>query len=292
MIMSRQRTAKRGFTLVELLVVIAIIAILIAILLPMVLAVKRHAQQVACQSNLRQLGVAMIIYGQENQYFPTAHLDMWHSSNNTVTATVECWPVRLRKILRGNQKAFYCPAQNPECQWTDDMPGGVVRAEEIHTHYGYELGERLLLKGERYSINGVKSPMGVYFSYGINHMGSTGSWSGRGTGAVFWGFEKGSREPVWNYLHRFKEMKRPAEFIMMADSTVDTIGDTYIASWRFGNVDYSAGTIHRGGANFLFGDGHVKWYRWEDVGLRYPLGPADAVKQRLWNLDNEPEKQW
>src|SRR2546421_275591 len=112
--MTRQQIA-RGFTLVELLVVLAIIAILIAILLPMVLTVKRHAQQVACQSNLRQLGIAMVVYGQENQYFPTAHLDLWHAST-PVAATVECWPVRLRKILRGNQKPFYCPAQDPQCQ--------------------------------------------------------------------------------------------------------------------------------------------------------------------------------
>ena len=176
--------------------------------------------------NLHQLGIAMMLYAQDNQYFPTAHLDLFHTDG--VVATAECWPVRLRKYLRGSQRIFYCPAQDPQCQWTDDMPGAVVRAQEIHTHFGYQLGERLLLKGEQYSINGVQSPVGIYFSYGCNIMGSRGDWTGRGMGAAIYGLENGSREVTSNFLHRFKDMKRPYDFIIMGDSTVDTIGDTYI----------------------------------------------------------------
>jgi prepilin-type N-terminal cleavage/methylation domain-containing protein/prepilin-type processing-associated H-X9-DG protein len=57
---------KRGFTLIELLVVIAIIAILMAILMPALSRVKEQGKRIVCESNLKNLSLAWIMYADEN----------------------------------------------------------------------------------------------------------------------------------------------------------------------------------------------------------------------------------
>jgi prepilin-type N-terminal cleavage/methylation domain-containing protein/prepilin-type processing-associated H-X9-DG protein len=56
---------RSGFTLIELLVVIAIIAILAAILFPVFAQAREKARQSTCQSNMKQLGISLMMYAQD-----------------------------------------------------------------------------------------------------------------------------------------------------------------------------------------------------------------------------------
>ena len=101
----------RAFTLIELLVVIAIIAILAALLLPALARAKSKAQQITCTSNLKQVGLALVLYADDcNGYWPFA--------SDTTQPDPNIWTKELQPYmrLRGNQTngqenaVFICPS--------------------------------------------------------------------------------------------------------------------------------------------------------------------------------------
>ena len=91
----------RAFTLIELLVVIAIIAILAAILFPVFASARAKARQASSLSNLRQLGLAVSMYVQDYDAYPT------HSSPSNLSPRTR-WPDYLYPYVK-NDAMFRSP---------------------------------------------------------------------------------------------------------------------------------------------------------------------------------------
>jgi len=132
---------KRGFTLIELLVVIAIIAILAAILFPVFARARDKANAAACLSNLKQLGLAAMMYVQDfdgHMLFAAYQFGVSPSPRGYIS-TVGTW--RWHEVIVPYMK-------------NDDI-----------------------LKCESYKFNSVRDPN----SYGYNYSALGGTYSPTGT---------------------------------------------------------------------------------------------------------------
>jgi prepilin-type N-terminal cleavage/methylation domain-containing protein len=151
-----------GFTLIELLVVISIIALLIGILLPALGAARKRSQDLACLSNMRQVGTAVMVYATDNKSYYIPYRQPFTSNI--------WWPALLvSSNYLGGGDVFVCPRMVPTEIWTPPVLGeptsggireGLDDPEWLGTHLGMNTSNIGTLQRVR-GFNGyVEGPAG------------------------------------------------------------------------------------------------------------------------------------
>jgi len=258
--------APSGFTLIELLVVLAIIAILASLLFPAVARAKFASLNARCKGNLRQLGIAMAVYADDNGAYPYS-LD-WEAR--------QFWYDYLLPYYSSNKKLLACPAFRGEPNvdaavfWLS--PGSFLYRP---IKPGFQVG------GVSYGMNGygLNSTMKAYRDNGE----VLGIGPARPLEKVF---EVKPGVFVTNDIAPINtsRVRQPSDMIFAADSMYPPVEGSFTFTYLLAVGDGSAPSPdrHNGGSNIVFGDGHSQNIRNSKL-----IEDSNAARRR-WNNDNEP----
>ncbi|RYG65253.1 DUF1559 domain-containing protein [bacterium] len=216
---------KSAFTLIELLVVIAVIAILAAILFPVFGRARANARRSACQSNLKQIGLANAQYSADYDGYT---IPSWTSPTALFTNIQGfSWPVLLAPYVK-NEQIYVCSSADERMNWQGDANTWDACWGSTNT-------------GPNYIFNTVG--------------GSTGNRV-QGYGRACYGVNS----LVHQYAMGLNEaaINEPAATPAIFDSVwIDAYKNT--STNQISRLTRAGTARHFDGVNMLFEDGHVKW---------------------------------
>ncbi|BDI33211.1 hypothetical protein CCAX7_52620 [Capsulimonas corticalis] len=242
-----------GFTLIELLVVIAIIAILAAILFPVFAKAREKARQISCASNLKQIGLGIMQYTQDNdENYPTGTGSLGQGWAGTVYPYVKSTGV------------FKCP---------DDPQAGQVSGAGVVSYTVSYAGNLNFLR-----TDGSGSPTDPHSGQSLASLSSpaktvllceitgiygpiTNSPEFGGANGVVSAVTNGPFDAaVYPFIGNFSQgghMRTGCLGGLDCSAQVNRNGGGY-------GFDSKTG-LHTDGSNYLLADGHVKWYKGSSV---------------------------
>ena len=239
-----------AFTLVELLVVMGVIAILIGLLFPAFGSARRAAQRTACQSNMRQVVAAFIMYVNENRgAFPRPAQEMYPKPEDWIY-------FQSRRTFSEGRVTRYL-GKGELARQVLRCPG-----DEVDAHSFFFWGQIVPDPGDGWTVN--PRPDKYRFSYTVS--------------------EFICRIPPQQTL-KYNQIRRPSDKIFLVDESSETIDD---GCWAWANdlgaggnvmsarhsrvTEASGNTIGYGAGkgNVAFCDGHVAYVDRKDTfDIRY-----------------------
>jgi prepilin-type processing-associated H-X9-DG protein/prepilin-type N-terminal cleavage/methylation domain-containing protein len=251
----KNRNEILAFTLTELLVAIAIIGILAALLLVAVSDAKARASRIQCVNNVRQLGIALQGFVQENHVYPL------------------------------NENPDFSKGGYPEHCWSWEE---ALSYEELHipkSEIPFFTNGIWNCPAARWNAN--KRPMntvGIWYSYGYNFLGlnSPGKNDALGLGGRTFSTYGSLSPPVAE-----SEVIAPSDMIAIGDG-FDSNPVIQRASWPGVKYENYRNTYarHQGQANAVFCDGHV-----ESPTLQFLFEDTSDAALVRWNRDHLPHRE-